>query len=527
MTDYQFHTAPYPHQAREFDRSRDAKTWALFLEQRTGKTKLAIDTVAYNYERRKIDAMLVVAPPGVHAQWVMDEIPLHLPPQIPYTALIWRTGKAPKTFAKMFKALIDAPGLAILAVNRQAVITKNGMTLLKQFLQDRDVFFIWDESADIRTPSAITTRTAWKLGRLAKMRRILAGVPAPEGPMDLYAQYRFLHEGILKCRNFMEFKLTYGEWTVRNRTTMEVVPLEESVKNWKLRPGLFMIPKRHPDGSIRYKNLDQLTALTAWRTSRVTQQEAFPHLPARQYQRFYVDLTPEQLDLYNQLAEEYQATIGDRTLDVPLLITRLLRLQQVVCGYLPMPITEDLPLEFDWFTSEQETKVKYEVVRIPGANHRLAVLDEILSHRGGDPSIIWCRFKPDIDLVTEWLSSDYTVARYDGSVSQEERESIKQRFQRGAIDVLVGNQQAGGTGLTLKPAQTVIYYSNYFGLLPRLQSEERPIHGNLTRPVLYADIVARTTLEERLVEVLQQKRDLFQELMGDRARIEAWFNAAA
>jgi SNF2 family DNA or RNA helicase len=119
------------------------------------------------------------------------------------------------------------------------------------------------------------------------------------------------------------------------------------------------------------------------------------------------------------------------------------------------------------------------------------------------------------------------AARYDGTVSRETRDTIKRLFQQGQIPVLVGNQKAGGTGLTLKPAQTVVYYSNYYGLLERLQSEDRPIHGELTRPVLYADLVARTTIEERLVTSLQFKKDIFQELMGDRSRIADWFAQAA
>lgn len=530
MTDYVYKTKPYPHQEREFMRSRDAKTWALFLEQRTGKTKVVLDTVAWNYQNGRIDALLVIAPPGVHIQWAMDEIPLHLPNRIPWVTLIWRTGRAPKKFQEDLEQSLKTKALLVLVMNTQALITKQGKLTVSKFLKHRKVLWAFDESADIRTPSAKTTQTAITLGRRAVMRRVLAGVPAPEGPMDLYSQYKFLHPGIIGAKNFLEYKLTYAEWIILERNTMRRINPEQAFIAGRLRKGLFMLPKKDKHDKPIYKNLGKLEEKTAWRTSRVTQREAFPNMPEKQYQRFYVDLDPEQLRIYNQLAEEYFATLEGRILEVPLLITRFIRLQQIISGYLPLPLEIDLDPDFDFFSpfdGNKDIKVKYEIVRIPGAESRVAMLDEILARRAGDPAIVWCRFKPDIDMLMEHFKKKEILAeRYDGSVKQEVRENIKREFGLGNIPILIGNQQAGGTGLTLKPAQTAVYFSNYFGLLQRLQSEDRPIHGELQRPVLYADIVARTTLEEKLVNSLQNKRDIFQELMGDRKRIEDWFRKA-
>jgi hypothetical protein len=55
-------TTPLSHQQRIFDHTKDLATYALFWEQGTGKTKPTIDTAAYQYEQRKIDALVVVAP---------------------------------------------------------------------------------------------------------------------------------------------------------------------------------------------------------------------------------------------------------------------------------------------------------------------------------------------------------------------------------------------------------------------------------------------------------------------------------
>jgi SNF2 family DNA or RNA helicase len=336
---------------------------------------------------------------------------------------------------------------------------------------------------------------------------------------------------MIGARNAMDFRLRYAEWIIRQRGTMKRIPQDQAFINGRLRKGLFMQLKKDKDDKPIYKNLDDLEKRTSWRTSRVTQREAFPHMPEKQYQRFYVDLDPEQLRIYNELAEEYHATLMERTLEVPLLLTRFIRLQQVISGYLPLPMDIDVDPDFDFFApfdGNRDIKVKYEIVRIPGAEARVAMLDEILRKRSGDPAIVWCRFKPDIDLLMQFFKEKNIYAeRYDGSVRQEVRDRVKLEFGTGNIPVLVGNQKAGGTGLTLKPAQTVVYFSNYYGFRERAQSEDRPIHGELQRPVLYADIVARYTLEEKLVDSLQNKRDIFQELMGDRKRIEAWFSKAA
>lgn len=524
--DYQYQTIPYPHQDREFLRSRDAITWALFLEQRTGKSKLTIDTAAYNYELGRIDGLLIVAPPGVHAQWIIDEIPLHLPVRIPWVAHIWRTGKAPKQAERDIEILVNCNALAIMAINTQALITPAGKKAVLKFLKGRKVLFAFDESDDIRTPSNKTTRTAIKLGEKAVMRRILAGVPAPEGPMDYYSQFAFLHRKILNLKNFLAFKLMFGEWEFRVRDGYKRVNPEEAIGQGRLRPGIFMMAKKDAQGHKIYKNLDLLHQLTDRRISRVTQKEAFPHLPEKQYKRVYVDLDPEQIRLYNELSEDFEAELDGRVLTARLLITRMIRFQQVICGYLPMPAKElEESDEFNWFGDDLDiVRGPKEIVPIPGCNQRMEALDAVLTHRGGGPAIIWARFAPDIDLL---MGTYAEATRYDGTVDHEERDEIKADFVRGKIPLLIGNQKAGGRGLSLKGAETVVYWSNYYGLLPRAQSEERPIHAELKRPVQYVDIVARNTMEERLVDSLQHKRNVFEELMGDRSRLQAWFGKAA
>ena len=79
MQDYLPKTKMFNHQQSVFDASRDKEYFALLMEMGTGKTKVSIDTCAYNYAQGKIDAMLVIAPNGVTRMWVTNEIPAHMP----------------------------------------------------------------------------------------------------------------------------------------------------------------------------------------------------------------------------------------------------------------------------------------------------------------------------------------------------------------------------------------------------------------------------------------------------------------
>jgi hypothetical protein len=93
---YEFKTVPYEHQKQAFVLSRDREAFALFHEQGTGKTKTIIDTAAYLYEKGEIDTLIVLAKNGVHINWVLLEIPAHLPDRIPYMAAYY-TADMPKS----------------------------------------------------------------------------------------------------------------------------------------------------------------------------------------------------------------------------------------------------------------------------------------------------------------------------------------------------------------------------------------------------------------------------------------------
>lgn len=72
----------------------------------------------------------------------------------------------------------------------------------------------------------------------------------------------------------------------------------------------------------------------------------------------------------------------------------------------------------------------------------------------------------------------------------------------------MANPVVGGAGLTLNCANTVVYFDNSFKLIDRLQSEDRCHRIGQKNNVLYADLIAQDTVDERIIEAIKSKKDL-------------------
>ena len=78
VDNFSFKTKPYDHQMKVLEKSWEDKYHALFMEMGTGKSKIAVDTIALLHQQKDIEAALIVAPKGVYHNWVWKEIPTHL-----------------------------------------------------------------------------------------------------------------------------------------------------------------------------------------------------------------------------------------------------------------------------------------------------------------------------------------------------------------------------------------------------------------------------------------------------------------
>ena len=109
--DFIFKTKPFEHQRKAFYMSRDKQSFGLLMEQGTGKTKVIIDNAAYLYSKSKINALVVIAPNGVHRNWVDKEIPEHMPDWCPVSCVYYYSGMSKKHKDKFEEVVLPVPKL--------------------------------------------------------------------------------------------------------------------------------------------------------------------------------------------------------------------------------------------------------------------------------------------------------------------------------------------------------------------------------------------------------------------------------
>ena len=472
---------PFDHQRKHLEDHIEEKSWGLLWEQGTAKTKPIIDTAAYLFDEGKIDGMIVVAPPGVERNWNTDEIPKHMPQEFAFDIRIQvflTAKKHTKEHKRGLNALLNHDGLAILLISYNAFMTKEGKDYIWKFLKQRKCLYVLDESHNIKTPNAKRTKSIVASGKYAEYRRILTGTPVAIGPFDLYSQVRFLDEYFWKNKGIhgsVQFRQYFGRWFTR----------AECQQLHGYDPGY--------DKLIEYQNLDKLRLWLSEISDRVLKEDVLD-LPPKLYAKRYFEMSREQKAAYETLGEELMLEVGDNIITAELPIVKLLRFQQIACNY--VPVGEDEPVHM--FSKK---------------NPRLNIMESIRDETH-TPTIVWARFRHDVDQLMDLLGKD--AVRYDGSVDDDQAEINKLAFQAGDAQWFVGTAQKGGPGLTLTQAKTMVYYSNSFRLIDRLQSEDRCHRAGMDEhPVNYIDIVANGTVDERIVENLRNKRDVAVEIQGD------------
>ena len=453
--DFDFKTKPFDHQRRAFYMSRDKDSFGLLMEQGTGKTKVIIDNAAYLYAKGEITALVVIAPNGVHRNWLNTEIPFHMPDWCIHNSVFYTSGMNKKQSKQFDDVLSSSNCLKIFSFNVEAFTSQVAVKYMMKILLSNRVMLVVDESSRIKRPGAKRTKIITKFSKQAKYRRILTGTPVTKGPEDTYSQFKFLDPLILGYDSFYSFKARYCNMG--------------GFENKQI---------------VGYKNVDELTRNIEGHSFRVLKKDCLD-LPDKIYQRHYVELTPKQKNIYETLRKSFVAELDGNIIEAPEAITRLLRLQQVLCG---------------WFSGEEG------IQQIDDKNARLEALKEILSDIDSKV-IIWARFKADLKAIQRALGEE--AVAYHGEVSNDDREAAVYRFQNDPkIRYFVGQPQSGGIGLTLTAADYVIYYSNSFDLEVRMQSEDRCHRIGTKNNVTYIDIEARKSIDTKIIKALREKKNL-------------------
>jgi SNF2 family DNA or RNA helicase len=319
-----------------------------------------------------------------------------------------------------------------------------------------------DEASLMRNPDTDHAKALFKLR--ARARVALTGTPVENGVRDLWSIFRFIQPGWLGSRE--EFRERYE------------LPLAD--------PGSAGGVMRR----LRFKASPFVL--------RRTKEQVAADLPSKLVVDEFCELSPDQVAVYRQLLEE-----GRKQVEVlqdqkqagaarMRMLTVLLRLRQTCC---------DLALlKNDRFNQLLVGRRSSKLERL------LELLNEAVS--GEHRVLVFSQFQTQLKEIEKCLEvAGIGSLRLDGQTRN--RQELVDRFQR--VDgppVFLISLKAGGYGLNLTAADTVIHFDPWWNPAAEAQASDRAHRIGQTRPVTVYRLLTRGTVEEKVVRMQERKREL-------------------
>jgi superfamily II DNA or RNA helicase len=320
---------------------------------------------------------------------------------------------------------------------------------------------VLDEAQHIKNPDTQNAQAAFSLN--ARRRFVLTGTPMENSVRDLWSLMNFVAPGYLGSR--ADFRERYEKALTEGRASARPDLTAQRRLARRLRP--FLLRRRKVDVARELpEKIEQIVPCELGLTQRAT---------------------------YNALLREIQQGIGKTgTNDAAMrmrMLTGLLRLRQTCCD---LRLLGALPNE------QSETSAK------------LDLLDELLGEiiDGGHRVLVFSQFVRMLDLVRERLEASGTPHCYLVGLTKNRQEQVD-RFQNDdKIPVFLISLKAGGVGLNLSAADTVIHFDPWWNAAVEAQATDRAHRIGQTRVVTSYKLIARDTVEEKILHLQERKREL-------------------
>lgn len=248
---------------------------------------------------------------------------------------------------------------------------------------------------------------------------------------------------------------------------------------------------------------------------RVAKADVLAHLPPKVYSTRSVTLPPLWRKAYDDMENEMIADLPDgKELSVMSVLALFTRLAQLASA--PADVEVTYGPEEDELTGELREHVH---VTLKAPSWKVDELLAILAERPGQPVVA---FAPSRQLMM--LAHDAAVAAglrvglVVGGQNMTDRTATVERFQAGQLDLLCVTTGAGGVGLTLTAASTVVFLQRPWSLVEALQAEDRchRIGSEIHDSIEVIDIVAAATIDSRVRAVLRDKAGQLADLLQDQ-----------
>jgi SNF2 family DNA or RNA helicase len=255
--------------------------------------------------------------------------------------------------------------------------------------------------------------------------------------------------------------------------------------------------------------MDYLSSVIYRHADRVMKKDVLD-LPPITYQTLEVALSKEQQRIYDEMQEHLVATLGEgeddltailedmpELMQADLAIVKTLRLMQVCAGVVK--------------PDDGQAKMLDKVPRLELLEETLREIcrpDEPKSYFGGNTNkvIIWSIFQPTYQAIAS-VCDKLGLGHVFLTGETKDKQAAMDAFNSNPdVRVIIANQGAGGTGVTLNAANYSLYYSRSFNLAHDLQSEARNYRGGQTRNVTRIDLVTPDTIDADIMQALAEKK---------------------
>ncbi len=318
---------------------------------------------------------------------------------------------------------------------------------------------VLDEAQSIKNFQAKRSQAAMELQAGFKM--ITTGTPIENHLGELWNLFQFINPGLLGSLKF--FNERYAIPIEKNRDTARRQQLQKLIQPFILR---------------RRKN------------------QVLKELPEKTEITLSVELSPQEAALYEAMrisAVERLSSLkgkgGEKQLQI---FAEIMKLRRLCC---------------DPKLVNAQTKVE---------GSKMAVLAEIVEElrEGGHKALIFSQFVGFLEIVRAWVEKEKISYQYlDGSTSQKQREIAIREFQGGKGDLFLISLKAGGVGLNLTAADYVIHLDPWWNPAVEDQASDRAHRIGQEMPVTIYRLVTKGTIEEKIVQLHTDKRDLADSLL--------------
>ncbi|KLL04641.1 MAG: helicase SNF [Mycoplasmataceae bacterium RV_VA103A] len=429
------------------------KSVAIFSEMRTGKTPISLMT----FQQWPVNSLLIITPSVLQQQWQKSVEEWLKKPAYIITYL------DKKSRYDFYQKLLSEPELIIIVSKDTFKIDNSQFKKIKKKQKDKNFCVIIDEAHFLRNYQSQQSRSIIYALKDTPYKMALTGTPVVNRSADIFGILKFLYpETYSSYWRFAEQYFYIYKSEIRKGKKVYKIFRVQDFKNEQARREL-------------QEKISQLSV-------NRRQKEVLPWLPPVIYQKEYLLMEEKHQLVYSQWREKWK-------------------------DYQPLEVLANL-----------KTLTLYPpVLSLPGSGSKINYLVDFLKERKGQSIIIFStRSETFLEpLAAALAEKKITTGLIIGKTNFQEREENINKFQNGALDILLCNIQSAGMGLNLSRAETIIFADRSYSPADNEQAEARFLPTTNSEPGrvrLVIDLICQGTIDEKILQLLKKKEDIIKVL---------------